>query len=259
MDTDGRTVIVTGGASGIGYVVAAMFAREGADVVIGDVDGEGGEKAARRLSRGGGTVRFVHTDVSVADQCRNLMELTAEEFGRIDVVVNNAGLQHVAPIQEFPEDKWDLLLNVMLKGTFLCTKYAFPHMIKRRWGRIINISSIHGLVGVEYKAAYVAAKHGIIGLTKVTAIEGAKHNITANAICPTFVRTPLVERQIDAQAEAHGIPREEVLEKVILKEAPMGRMLEPEEVAELCLYLASESARNMTGAAIPLDEGWTAM
>jgi 3-hydroxybutyrate dehydrogenase len=146
----------------------------------------------------------------------------------------------------------------MLTGSFLCTKYALPYMIKQKSGRIINMSSIHGLIGAKFKSAYVAAKHGVIGLTKVTALEMLENGVTANAICPTFVRTPLVDKQIDDQAKAHGIPREEVLEKVILAEAPMKRMLEPEEVAELVVYLSSDLARNITGTAIPIDEGWTA-
>jgi 3-hydroxybutyrate dehydrogenase len=250
--------VVTGGASGIGLSIAETFAKNGANVSVADLDDKGGKMAVDKIKEIGRDAIFVNTNVTRAEDCKRLMDETVHKFGRIDVLVNNAGLQYVSPIIEFPEDKWDLLIDVMLKGTFLCTKYALPHMIERKTGRIINMCSIHGLIGVEFKAAYVSAKHGVIGLTKVTALEMAKHNITANAICPTFVRTPLVEKQIDDQARSHGMPREEVMEKVILAEAPMKRMLEPEEVAELAVYLASDSARNITGAAIPIDEGWTA-
>lgn len=258
MGLESKVGIVTGGASGIGLSIAETFAKNGASVSVADLDDIGGKMTVEKLKEVGSDAIFVNTDVTRAEDCKRLIDETVRKFGRIDVLVNNAGLQHVSPITEFPEEKWDLLVDVMLKGTFLCTKYALPHMVRRRTGRIINMSSIHGLIGVEFKAAYVSAKHGVIGLTKVTALEMAKHNITANAICPTFVRTPLVEKQIDDEARSHGMPREKVMEKVILAEAPMKRMLEPHEVAELALYLASDSARNITGAAIPIDEGWTA-
>ncbi len=258
MKLDGKVGVVTGGASGIGLAIVEGFVKEGAKVTIADLDEEGGRKTVEGIHKLGRDALFVKTNVTKRDDCRRLMDDTVRKFGRIDILVNNAGLQHVAPITEFPEDKWDLLIGVMLTGTFLCTKYALPYMIQQKSGRIINMSSVHGLIGVKFKSAYVSAKHGVIGLTKVTALEMAEHGITANTICPTFVRTPLVDKQIDDQAKAHGIPREEVIEKVILAEAPMKRMLEPEEVAELVVYLASDSARNITGAAIPIDEGWTA-
>jgi 3-hydroxybutyrate dehydrogenase len=258
MKLDGKVGVVTGGASGIGLAITEAFIKEGAKVTIADLDEEGGGKTVEGIRKLGRDALFVKTNVTKRDDCRRLMDDTVRKFGRIDILVNNAGLQHVAPITEFPEDKWDLLIGVMLTGTFLCTKYALPYMIQQKSGRIINMSSVHGLIGVKFKSAYVSAKHGLVGLTKVTALEMAEHGITANTICPTFVRTPLVDKQIDDQAKAHGIPREEVIEKVILAEAPMKRMLEPEEVAELVIYLASDSARNITGAAIPIDEGWTA-
>ncbi|GBD38637.1 D-beta-hydroxybutyrate dehydrogenase [bacterium HR37] len=258
MKLRGKVGIVTGGASGIGLAIAELFAREGAIPVIADLDKDRGSKAVEKVRELNRDVLFIDTDVTKPEECKRLIEETVSRFGRIDILVNNAGLQHVAPIVDFPEDKWNLLIGVMLTGPFLCTKYALPYMIKQRSGRIVNISSIHGIIGVKFKSAYVSAKHGLIGLTKVTALEMAEYGITANAVCPTFVRTPLVEKQIDDQAKAHGIPREEVLEKVILAEAPMKRLLEPEEVAELVVYLASDSAKNITGAAIPIDEGWTA-
>jgi 3-hydroxybutyrate dehydrogenase len=258
MKLKGKVAIVTGAASGIGLAIAEGLAKEGVNITIADLDGEGGKKAVEKIQKLGGDGLFVKTDVTKREDCKNLIAETVKKFGRIDILVNNAGLQHVSPIIDFPEDKWDLLIGVMITGPFLCTKYALPHMIRQKWGRIINISSIHGIIAAKFKSAYVSAKHGVIGLTKVTALEMLEHGITANAICPTFVRTPLVDKQIDDQAKAHGIPREEVLEKVILAEAPMKRMLEPEEVADLVVYLSGESARNITGSAITIDEGWTA-
>ncbi len=258
MKLDGKAAVVTGAASGIGLAIAEGLAKEGVNITIADLDGEGGKKAVEKIQKLGRDGLFVKTDVTKREDCKNLIDETMKKFGRIDILVNNAGLQHVSPIIDFPEDKWDLLIGVMITGPFLCTKYALPQMIKQKWGRIINISSIHGIIAAKFKSAYVSAKHGVIGLTKVTALEMLEHGITANAICPTFVRTPLVDKQIDDQAKAHGIPREEVLEKVILAEAPMKRMLEPEEVADLVVYLSGESARNITGSAITMDEGWTA-
>jgi 3-hydroxybutyrate dehydrogenase len=258
MRLERKVGIVTGAASGIGLAIAEAFAKEGANITIADLNEEGGMKAVEGIQKLGRDAIFVKTNIAKREDCKRLIDETIKKFGRIDILVNNAGIQNVSPIVDFPEDKWDLLIGIMLTGAFLCTKYALPYMIQQKSGRIVNMSSIHGLVGAKYKSAYVAAKHGIIGFTKVTALEMLEQGITANAICPTFVRTPLVDKQIDDQAKAHGIPREEVLEKVILAEAPMKRMLEPEEVAELVVYLASELARNITGTAIPIDEGWTA-
>lgn len=253
-----KVCVVTGGGSGIGLSICERFAEEGGKIVILDFDGDNGIRAEKSLIAKGAEALFIKTDVSKSDQCKSAVDGAAVKFGTIDILVNNAGIQFVAPIVEFPEEKWTLLINVMLSGAFYCTKYALPYMIKQKSGRIINMSSIHGLIGVEYKSAYVTAKHGLLGLTKVTAIETAGHGITANAICPTFVRTPLVERQIDDQAKSHGITRDEVMEKVILAEAPMKRMLEPDEVAELAIYLTGDLAKNISGVAIPIDETWTA-
>jgi 3-hydroxybutyrate dehydrogenase len=258
MRLNGKVGIVTGAASGIGLAIAEALAKEGANVAIADLNEEGGKKAVEGIKDLDRDAIFVQTNIAKREDCKRLIQETVKKFDRIDILVNNAGIQNVAPIVDFPEDKWDLLIGIMLTGSFLCTKYALPYMIKQKSGRIINMSSIHGLIGAKFKSAYVAAKHGVIGLTKVTALEMLENGVTANAICPTFVRTPLVDKQIDDQAKAHGIPREEVLEKVILAEAPMKRMLEPEEVAELVVYLSSDLARNITGTAIPIDEGWTA-
>lgn len=258
MRLKGKVGIVTGGASGIGKAIAAAMAQAGAHVVIADINDQAGEAAVRELSGLGPTVFFHKTDISKWTDAKSLIDATVDHLGRIDIVVNNAGLQHVAPIQDFPEEKWDRLLGVMLSGAFFLTKYAFPHMIRQRFGRIINIASAHGLVVSPFKSAYVAAKHGLLGLTKVTALEGAAHNITAVAICPAYVRTPLVEQQIADQAKAHGISEQEVMEKVILTRQAVKRLLEPEEVAELAVFLCTDQASGITGTHIAMDLGWTA-
>ncbi|MFQ5915569.1 MAG: 3-hydroxybutyrate dehydrogenase, partial [Nitrospinota bacterium] len=201
---------------------------------------------------------FQKTDVSKWEEAKHLVDATIDRFGRLDIVVNNAGFQHVAPIQDFSEEKWDLLIGVMLSGAFFLTKYAFPHMLRQRFGRIVNLDSAHGLVASPFKAGYVSAKHGLLGLTKVIALEGAAHNITAVAICPGYVRTPLVEQQIVDQAKAHGISEQEVMEKVILAPQAVKRLLEPQEVAEMVVFLCTEQASGITGTHIAMDLGWTA-
>jgi len=256
-DFHGKVAIVTGAASGIGHAIARGLAASGAAVCIADVNETAAREAAAELGREGRTLA-VRTDVRNADQVRRMIDETVHGFGRLDILVNNAGLQHIAPVHEFPEDKWDLLIGVMLTGTFLCTKYSLPRMMANRWGRIVNISSIHGLVASPFKSAYVSAKHGIIGLTRTVALEAAEHGITANAICPAYVRTPLVEGQISEQARVHAISEREVVERIMLAPAAIKRLLEPDEVAGLALYLCSEAAGGITGAAYPIDAGWTA-
>ena len=258
MSLNNKLAVVTGGGSGIGLAVVKRLLEEGAGVVVNDVDEVSARKGLSALSDLPGDFILIKGDVSDARDCKSLIEAAVGELGGVDILVNNAGLQHVAPLTEFPEERWERLLGVMLSGAFYCTKYAIPNMIKRGGGRIINMSSIYGLTGVKYKAAYVAAKHGLIGLTKAAALECAGQNITVNAVCPSFVRTPLVEKQLDDQARAHGIDREEVIEKVILADTPVKRLLETEEVADLCAYLMSEAAKNITGATIPIDLGHTA-
>ena len=189
---------------------------------------------------------------------RHLVDAAVEKFGRLDIMVNNAGLQHVAPVVDFPEERWNLLIGVMLTGTFLCCKYSLPHMIKQKWGRIINISSLHGRVASPFKVAYISAKHGVLGLTKVVALEQAENGITCNAICPAYVRTPLVEKQIADQARANGISEEDVVQKIMLAPAAIKRLLEPSEVASLVRYLCTDEAAGITGAALDIDLGWTA-
>jgi 3-hydroxybutyrate dehydrogenase len=179
-------------------------------------------------------------------------------FGGVDILVNNAGIQHVAPIDEFPTDKWDQILAINLSSAFRTTRLALPGMKKRGWGRIVNIASIHGLVASPYKAAYIAAKHGLVGLTKTVALETAQLPITCNAICPGYVLTPLVEKQIDDQAKAHGIPREEVIEKVMLERQPSKAFVKIDEVVALALFLCSDAAASITGASLSIDGGWVA-
>ncbi|HEX9778028.1 MAG TPA: 3-hydroxybutyrate dehydrogenase, partial [Geopsychrobacteraceae bacterium] len=201
---------------------------------------------------------FIHADLSDRAACKALIDATIAKYGTLDVLINNAGIQHVSPVEDFPEDKWDFMIRLMLTAPFLLTKYAWPHMKAAGWGRVINISSVHGLRASEFKSAYISAKHGIMGLTKTTALEGGPHGITVNAICPAYVRTPLVDNQIDAQAATHNIPREEVINSIMLKKAAIKRMIEPGEIGAAVLYLCSDAAGCMTGTDFTIDCGWTA-
>ena len=197
-------------------------------------------------------------DMSKPDSIGEMVEQTLDSFGRLDILVNNAGIQHVAPLQDFPVEKWDAILAINLSSAFHTTRLALPAMIKNQWGRIINVASAHGLVASPFKSAYVASKYGIVGLTKVTALETAEQGITCNAICPGYVYTPLVEAQIDGQAKAHGIPREQVIRDVLLAQQPNKRFATVEELGALAVFLASEAAASITGVALPVDGGWTA-
>src|SRR3984893_8326064 len=196
--------------------------------------------------------------MSNEEDCLRLVADTIAAAGQIDILVNNAGIQYVAPITEFPEAKWRQIIDLMLTAPFLLTKAVLPEMYTRKWGRIINIASVHALRASAFKSAYVSAKHGLLGLTRVTALEGAEHGVTCNAICPSYVRTPLVEKQIADQARVHGIPESEVVEKIMVAEAPIHRLLEPEEVAQLVTYLCSQTMSFANGGSYPLDGGWTA-
>ncbi len=254
----GRAAIVTGAGSGIGRAIAQALAREGVAVAVADVDVGRAQTTAAEIAAAGGRAQAIACDVADVGAVRAMVAQTVERFGRLDILVNNAGVQYVAPIVEYPEERWDRLVGVMLTGTFLCTKHALPHMIRQRWGRVVNIASAHGLVASPFKAAYVAAKHGVVGFTKVAAWELGEHQITVNAICPGYVRTPLVEGQIADQARVHGIAPAEVVEKVMLPAHARKRLIEPEEVAALTVFLCTEAAAMITGAALPLDAGWTA-
>jgi 3-hydroxybutyrate dehydrogenase len=254
----GRVAIITGAGSGLGKAIASALAREGVAVVVNDIDRENGTAVAQDIIRSGGDAIFHLGDVSRVNDVISLIRTTVDRYRRLDILVNNAGLQHISPLWEFPVEKWNQLIGVMLTGPFLTTKYAFPHMQAQKKGRIINIASVQALVSAEFKVAYVAAKHGLLGLTKVTALEGGPYNITAVAVCPCYVRTPLVEKQIAGQAKFHGISEQQVVEKIMTAPAALQRLLEPEEVAALVVYLAGDVARCITGSAVPIDCGWTA-
>ncbi len=248
-----RIALVTGAASGIGLAVAESLANDGYQVVLADVNVDAGTQQADRI---GG--HFIKVDLTDAASCKALVEETVAKFGSVDVLVNNAGIQHVSPIEDFPVEKWNFIIALMLTAPFLLTKYSWPHMKKKGWGRVVNISSVHGLRASEFKSAYISAKHGMMGLTKTTALEGGPHGITVNAICPAYVRTPLVDNQIDAQAATHGIPREEVIDSIMLKKAAVKRMIEPSEIGAAVLYICSDAASCMTGTDFTIDCGWTA-
>ena len=245
-DLSGRRALVTGGASGIGLACAEAFAAAGARVTIADLNGEAARSVAERIGGDAWEVDLSQTDA--------LGALSLD----IDILVNNAGIQHVRPIEEFEPEKFRLLLTIMLEAPFLLVRAALPGMYVRGCGRVINISSVHGLRASEYKSAYVAAKHGLEGLSKVTALEGGPHGVTSNCINPGYVRTPLVEKQIADQARLHGIPEAEVVEKVMLTESAIKQLVEPTEVASLALWLAGEDSRMVTGASYTMDGGWSA-
>ncbi|WP_120003840.1 3-hydroxybutyrate dehydrogenase [Nesterenkonia muleiensis] len=242
----GRRALVTGGASGIGAACVRAFAEAGATVTVADLDGE----AARRVAAETGGEAWA---VDLADTTA-LDELSLD----IDILVHNAGIQRVSAIEEFDPEAWRLIHRLMVESPFLLTRAALPGMYQRGFGRIINLSSVHGLRASAFKSAYVAAKHALEGLSKVTALEGAQHGVTSNCINPAYVRTPLVEKQIADQARIHGIAESEVVEKIMLTEAAVKRMVEPEEVASLALWLASDAAGMVTGASYTMDGGWSA-
>jgi 3-hydroxybutyrate dehydrogenase len=246
VDLSGRTAIVTGGASGIGEACARRLADAGATVTVLDLDAKGAERVANDL--GGTAVAADLTDPAAVDG----LDLTA------DVLVNNAGFQHVAPVEEFPPERFAAMLTLMVETPFRLARAILPGMYERGWGRIVNISSVHGLRASPYKSAYVAAKHGLEGLSKVLALEGGPRGVTSNCICPAYVRTPLVENQIADQARIHNISESEVIERVMLTEPAIKRLLEPDEVADALLYLCSPAATFINGTSLILDGGWTA-
>jgi 3-hydroxybutyrate dehydrogenase len=246
-DLSGRVVIVTGAASGIGRAISERLAREAANVFAVDLrpEEEGPEE-------------IFAADLTTREGNRAAVEAALERFGRLDAVIANAGFQHVAPVADFPEDRWDALLALLLTSPFLLAKYAWPHLAASGDGRFVAVASVHGLVASPFKAGYVAAKHGLLGLVKVLALEGAEKGITASAICPAYVRTPMVERQVADQAKAHGVSEERVLEDVILQPQAVKRLLEPEEVADVAAFLLGPAGRSFTGAPVIMDLGWSA-
>ena len=246
IDLTGRTALVTGAASGIGQACARSLAAAGASVTIADRDGAGAQRLADEL--GGAAWQVDLTDTAA------LAELTLET----DILVNNAGIQHVSPIESFDPAQFALILKLMVEAPFLLIRAVLPGMYSRGFGRIVNISSVHGLRASENKSAYVTAKHGLEGLSKVTALEGGPHGVTSNCVNPGYVRTPLVEKQLGDQARIHGIPESEVLEKVLLTESAIKRLVEPDEVADLVLWLCGPTASMVTGASYTMDGGWSA-
>jgi 3-hydroxybutyrate dehydrogenase len=253
-----KVVFITGAARGIGFEIGEHFAQNGAKVVLSDINQEGLDEAVEELKGRGFDTIGIKCDVTSEDDVKAGIDKTVEHYGRIDVLINNAGIQHVAPIEEFPIEKFELLIKIMLTAPFIATKFAFPHMKKQKFGRIINMASINGLIGFAGKAAYNSAKHGVIGLTKVSALEGAEHGITVNAMCPGYVDTPLVRNQLQDISSTRGVPLEKVLEEVIYPLVPQKRLLSVEEIADYSMFLASDKAKGVTGQAIVLDGGYTA-
>jgi 3-hydroxybutyrate dehydrogenase len=243
----GKAAIVTGAASGIGRAVAQRLQDEGMNVLSVDL---------RPDAEGPGT-QF-EADLTSAEANERAVDTALNKFGRLDVVVANAGIQHVSPIDEFPVERWNTIVALLLTSPFLLAKYSWPALKDSGAGRFVAIASVHGLVASPFKAAYISAKHGVVGLCKTLALEGAEHHITANAVCPAYVRTPLVEKQIADQARAHGLPEEEVIEKVILQPHAVKELIEPSEVAGVVAFLVSPAGKMFTGAPITLDQGWTA-
>jgi 3-hydroxybutyrate dehydrogenase len=246
--------VITGGGGAIGTAIAEALAADGARIVIADLNLEAAERTATALP----DARAAQADVADRESCRQLVVDTIARDGSLDILVNDAGLQFVAPIDEYPDEKFDLLMKVMIYGPFWLTKDALPHMKARGWGRIVNMGSIHSVIASVNKSAYTAAKHAILGLTKATALEGGAHGITANCVCPTYVDTPLVRNQIPPQAATLGISEESVISDVMLGPAAVKRFLQPAEVAAYVRFLCSDAAGGITGSAQLIDGGWTA-
>jgi 3-hydroxybutyrate dehydrogenase len=248
-----KVAIVTGAASGIGLACAERLAGDGCAVVLADVNEQAGRERAARLH-----ASFFKSDLSTRQGCRQLVDETLRLHGTVHILVNNAGYQHVAPIEAFPEEQWERMIALMLTAPFLLTRYCWPAMQSQKWGRVVNIASIHALVASPFKVGYISAKHGLVGLTRTAALEGGEHGITVNAICPAYVRTPLVDSQVADQAKTNRLSPEEVVEKVMLAPAAVKRLIEPAEVADFAAYLCSDAAGVITGAALAMDLGWTA-
>ena len=249
-----RVAVVTGGAGGIGRAIAAALAEDGATVVVADRDVAGAQAVAAGLAG----ARAHAIDVADPAACRAMIEAVIERHRRLDILVNGAGFQHVAPVVDFPIERWDAILRAMLTAPFVLTQAALPWMYEQGWGRIVNIGSIHSVVASPNKVASVAAKHGLLGLTRAVAVEAGPHGVTCNAVCPAYVRTPLVEAQIADQAKASGIPERDVMDRIMLAGASVPRLLEAGEVAAYVRFLCSDAAAGITGSAQMIDGGWTA-
>jgi 3-hydroxybutyrate dehydrogenase len=256
----GKAAIVTGSTSGIGLGIARALAAAGANIVINGLgDAKATGQTRDELARENNIdVIYSNADISKPQQIAEMFEAANHEFGGVDILVNNAGIQHVAPVEDFPVEKWDAIIAINLSGAFHACRLAVPHMKRKSWGRIINIASAHALVASPFKSAYVSAKHGIAGLTKTLALELAEFGVTANAICPGYVLTPLVEKQIPDQAKSRNISEEAVIRDVLLAAQPTKRFVEVPELAALAAFLCTDEARSITGTLLPVDGGWTA-
>ncbi len=251
-----KTALITGSTSGIGLGIAKALARQGANIVLnGFGDSETPQKEIAAL---GAKVSYHGADMSKPAEIEAMMAFAAERFGQVDILVNNAGIQHVARVENFPVEKWDAIMAINLSSAFHASRLALPAMLKANWGRIINVASVHGLVASAEKSAYVAAKHGVVGLTKVTALENATTGVTCNAICPGWVLTPLVQKQVDAKAEALGVSNDEAKKRLLGEKEPSLQFTTPEELGELAVFFCSPAANNVRGVAWNMDGGWTA-
>lgn len=255
-----QTAVVTGSTSGIGLGIAKGLAKAGMNIVMNGIEAAEQVEAIRTKLETTNNIKVIYSqaDMMDPDGARGLIETAEAAFGRVDVLVNNAGIQFVSPVEDFPDDKWQAIINLNLSAAFYTTKAAIPGMKKRGWGRIINIASAHGLVASPYKSAYVAAKHGIVGFTKTIALEVAEQGITVNAICPGYVWTPLVEKQIPDTAKARGLTEDEVKRDVLLAAQPTKKFVDVNELAALAEFLCSDGAASITGTSLPVDGGWTA-
>ncbi len=259
MKLKGKTAIITGSTSGIGLGIAKGFAKEGVNIVLnGFGDTESIEKLRAEIEIMGVSCIYNNADMTKPNEVTAMVNEAVKHFGTVDILVNNAGIQHVSPVEEFPPEKWDAIIAINMSSAFHATRAVIPHMKKQGWGRIINIASAHGLVASPYKSAYVTAKHGLLGFNKTVALEVAQYNITSNAICPGYVLTPLVEKQIPDTAKARGITEEEVKRDVLLAAQWTKKFVSVEEVAGTALFLCSDHAQNITGTHISIDGGWTA-
>ena len=253
-----KTVLITGSTSGIGLGVAIEFAKAGYSIAFNGLEANAEEIASNVGEEFGVKTKFYGANLSEVSQIESMIQSIIKDFGSLDVLVNNAGIQYVSPIESFPIEKWNAIIQLNLNAVFYTSKFVWENMKKNKFGRIINIASAHGLVASEFKAAYVSAKHGVVGLTKVLALEGAPFGITANSICPGYVKTPLVEKQISEQAIAHGISEAEVITKIMLQKHAVKEFVTVESLGKLAVFLASENANLITGTAMPVDGGWTA-
>lgn len=253
-----KTILITGSTSGIGLGIARAFAAQGHSIVFNGLEPDGAEIAKNVADEYGIGYLFSPANMMKPEEIRGLAAAALDKFGRVDILINNAGIQYVAPVDEFPEDKWDAIIAINLTAAFHLTKAVWPAMKANKWGRVINIASAHGLVASEFKSAYVTAKHGIVGFTKTIALEGAPFGITANAICPGYVHTPIIDKQIADQMKVHNMTAEEVVQKVMLEKQAIKDFISIDTIAQTALFMASDAAATLTGVALPVDGGWTA-